>query len=550
MIAKSERLDPTRTLTLRKRFQTELRKRFVKLKGLIIRLVVDEDAFGLKGRNTPSVFNRRWSFETDSQKTIDFLDWLRTQIDAELLPANPTNQDYWSAFIQQGYERGAGRAFDQVRKPFAESGSVSDFYNGTRQEFLRSAFASPASQDKLRQLTNRTYLDLVNTTQAMATQTGRALADGLARGENPWTIARELNKIVDKGFNNSLRIARTEIIRAHAEGSLDAMENLGVEEVGVAVEWSTAGDDRVCPRCAPMEGVVLKIKEARGLIPLHPNCRCSLIPANVGESTRGQIRSKAGIEKAIDQSVRAEIPKKGDRTLAQRKALSRWAGAERTIAKSRPQSILSPVAEPKEPDTIKGWANLIKDKGIAESVSLSGIDDVSVAKGIHDKLDELSQKYKKTQIDRLSPKKPTGGNALAWVQTQLRISRATGKVIEKKVNYHVNKAAFQSRQTYKETVARYRDGFLASTDMDHVLTHEYGHALDAWHGDDVLKMELYRKHRADLSSVSIYAQYDEDEAIAELFAIWDVGGDDALKNIKGKDFSDYAKYFREKFTGE
>ena len=53
-----------------------------------------------------------------------------------------------------------------------------------------------------------------------------------------------------------------------------------------------------------MEGVVLKLSEATGMIPRHPNCRCSFIPANVGESREGQTRGKAKIERAIDVSAR------------------------------------------------------------------------------------------------------------------------------------------------------------------------------------------------------------------------------------------------------
>lgn len=341
-----DKLDPTRTLFLRKRFEKELRKRFLKIKGEIRKLVIEEDAFGLKKVNrNPFIGNVRWKFDTDARKVQEFIDWLKSRSDLIILPKDSTLPDsaYWEAFIAEGYKKGAGRAFDDVNKPFLnldKDGNVSDFYNGTKEEFLRSSFASPASQDKLTQLVARTFTDLKNTTDTMAVATSRVLADGLARGQNPWTIARELNKIVDKGFNNSLRIARTEIIRAHAEGTLDSLENLGIEEVGVAVEWSTAGDTRVCPLCSSLEGVVLKIKEARGLIPRHPNCRCAFLPANVGETTKDQIRTKSGIDKAFTRSILREVPKKRTRTIAQRRRLSRWAGADTAIVKARPKSII------------------------------------------------------------------------------------------------------------------------------------------------------------------------------------------------------------------
>src|SRR5690606_33704519 len=84
-------------------------------------------------------------------------------------------------------------------------------------------------------------------------------------------IARELNRQIDVGAKRAATIARTEIVRAHNEGALDALEELGVDEIGVMVEWSTAGDNRVCPLCRPLEGVILKTKEAHGMFPRHPN---------------------------------------------------------------------------------------------------------------------------------------------------------------------------------------------------------------------------------------------------------------------------------------
>jgi SPP1 gp7 family putative phage head morphogenesis protein len=65
---------------------------------------------------------------------------------------------------------------------------------------------------------------------------------------------------------------------AHDEGQLDAFESLGYDEVSTVVEWQTADDDRVCPHCKDMEGAIYPIQLARGMLPLHPNCRCCWSP--------------------------------------------------------------------------------------------------------------------------------------------------------------------------------------------------------------------------------------------------------------------------------
>lgn len=67
-------------------------------------------------------------------------------------------------------------------------------------------------------------------------------------------------------------IARTEVSRAVSEGSLTAFE-----EANVNVEWITRGP-AACEICAPLDGQIFTISEARGKIPAHPNCICGWGP--------------------------------------------------------------------------------------------------------------------------------------------------------------------------------------------------------------------------------------------------------------------------------
>ena len=270
--------------------------------------------------------------------------------------------DFWArAYTEEGYMKGQGRAFDDTRKIGLVSEENLQFYEGSKTEFLRSAFNSPVSIEKVRLLAGRTLHDLRGVGVALGTAMSRELTDGLIRGESPRVVGAKLNKMVDGYKNRGLTIARTETLRAHNEGQLDALEKLGVEEIGVMVEWSTAGDDKVCPLCQDLEAIVITIKEARSIIPRHPNCRCVYIPANVGENlvprrkvyfkdpktgkidTKGtripQKRGKAAVEKAKNDSIRSEMPKKKRRTFAEQKARSRWAGADMKVSKVRPQSM-------------------------------------------------------------------------------------------------------------------------------------------------------------------------------------------------------------------
>jgi SPP1 gp7 family putative phage head morphogenesis protein len=168
-----------------------------------------------------------------------------------------------------------------------------DFYEGGRQQFLKSAFNAPEVRSKLELLYTRTYEELKGVGGAMSQQLSRELTNGLTQGWNPAKIARKLNNRVDTLTRTRANvIARTEIINAHAEGQLDTYERAGMEKVKVQAEWSTAGDDRVCPVCASLDGVVMPVREARGLLPRHPNCRCSWLPAVPDRKEQGQMWSK------------------------------------------------------------------------------------------------------------------------------------------------------------------------------------------------------------------------------------------------------------------
>jgi SPP1 gp7 family putative phage head morphogenesis protein len=261
--------------------------------------------------------NAAYEFLPDADKVKAFRKWLKQQLDT--LIQGKSTEELWRLYIQEGFKKGAARAYDDVtrgRRKTWEPGE-GDFYRGSREEFLKSSFAQPVSVDKVKLLAGRSFDDLEGVTHQMSVRMSRVLTDGLVQGKGMRELGRDLAKEVDVGRDRALTIARTEIIRAHAEGQLQAFDNLGVEEVGVAAEWATAEDDAVCEDCSALEGVVLTVEEARGLIPQHPNCRCAWIPANVGEKSKSQQRSRDSIEHAFS-----------------------FAGIDKKVASSRPRGIL------------------------------------------------------------------------------------------------------------------------------------------------------------------------------------------------------------------
>ena len=128
------------------------------------------------------------------------------------------------------------------------------------------------------------------------------LIDELNQGLQEGLWVSEITTNIKNIFNElkTIRLAnivRTETIRAWTYATLTARDD---SEVVEAKEWYTALDERVCPYCNKMHGKTIKLKDdffkkwdtfkgedgttikldyenIKGS-PLHPSCRCSIIP--------------------------------------------------------------------------------------------------------------------------------------------------------------------------------------------------------------------------------------------------------------------------------
>lgn len=271
---------------MRNAFMADMVRRFRLLKGHVYQFMVTLDALGLEIKKNPFALNvvpmpNQYQFLTDAQKVTAFSNWLRGQMAADILAAGPdaagnrqTTEPWTSPYIESAYKRGQLNAYLAAKR---KDGTI----DANQEEFLRESFNAPETRSKLELLGTRTFEGMKGVTEAVASDLNRILATGMVNGDGAIEIANAMSGRIDSiTRTRALTIARTEIIHAHAEGQLDSFEKLGVEELGINAEWSTAGDDRVCPLCQPLEGKVFSMKDARGKIPLHPNCRCSWVPTD------------------------------------------------------------------------------------------------------------------------------------------------------------------------------------------------------------------------------------------------------------------------------
>lgn len=179
--------------------------------------------------------------------------------------------------IEASYRAGLVRAYNQVRRrTVLDPGHAS-----LRAEFVRNqtiSLGGPPLAEVIGFLQAQTFTHLAGITAAMSDSIRQALIDGTNQGLSHEDIAQKIATLTNMTEQRALLIARSEGIRAFAEGTLSGLQAMGVEQFEVAVEFSTARDTGVCPICSALQGKVYKIAEARGLIPRHPRC---VLPGNL-----------------------------------------------------------------------------------------------------------------------------------------------------------------------------------------------------------------------------------------------------------------------------
>ena len=277
--AAERRRDPTHTTTLRRQFEAEAGRRFRKLKGRVRDEIVKRDGFGLRTNRG------RFDFVRSDQKVESFMDWLRDAQQAEILsvsagtPLSRAGRQAWtSVYVETAYQKGVAQAGAELRKGGAK---VSD-------QWVGAAFNRPIHADRMGLAYIRAYDGLKGITDEMDKQISRVLVRGIGEGLGPEAIAGRINARVDKvGRARARVLARTEVINAHAEATLNSYEEAGVEGVDLRAEFATAAG--ACPECEALGAEVeadggWTLDRARGVIPVHPNCRCAWLPRVVNGS--------------------------------------------------------------------------------------------------------------------------------------------------------------------------------------------------------------------------------------------------------------------------
>jgi hypothetical protein len=287
-------VDPTHTTALRNLFSREMRRRVDEIIKVIRISVIDNNCFGLTDVKTnQDVVPTQWqefAYDDSQNKIAGFIEWLQKQVDTSILNKALFSTVWFNKYILDAYQRGVVRA----RQELIKAGYVVPTIEETGG--VEISMANPLYLDRIGLEYMCVLADLKGVTDQMASLMSRVLAEGFINGDSPSLIASKLIAVIngegigDLGLTDSLgrfipaglraeMIARTEIIRAHHLATIQEYRNWAVFGVMVKAELVTAGDEKVCSKCLELEqGGPYSLDEAETMIPVHPFCRCCVVP--------------------------------------------------------------------------------------------------------------------------------------------------------------------------------------------------------------------------------------------------------------------------------
>lgn len=288
-------IDPTRTTLIRYAYYRELA---TWLDSVYAEVMTWLD-------NPIAVLNA--AFTPESLKA--FQDWIEELLNRTIPSANA------SKHINKAYNKANERVYKSVTKAPLRKGE-------TLKTELQGFQRGQGLTERLKVIHQHNFDTLQGFSDRIKMKIRNILGEELIADSSTRDIANRLREELDISKRQARTIANTEIVRSYAEGALDAMEALGVDKMQVAIEWSTAGDGRVCPKCKPLDGVILSVKDSHGMFPRHPNCRCAPIPAP--DVRVRKERTQARIRKSIE----AGLPSTIQRSFEAQKRREKWQGKQ------------------------------------------------------------------------------------------------------------------------------------------------------------------------------------------------------------------------------
>lgn len=147
-----------------------------------------------------------------------------------------------------------------------------------------------------------------NTTDRLAQMLEKEITASYLSGKTNRVIAQEIADRFSAAYRDAERLVRTETSYVANRAAVEEYAQAGCRYV----EFLTAKDSRTCPICTGRDGDIVPIEEAKpgGTIPpLHPNCRCTVLPVVVEDEIE-RAGYKPLTEYDFDAKIDVKVPPK------------------------------------------------------------------------------------------------------------------------------------------------------------------------------------------------------------------------------------------------
>lgn len=193
---------------------------------------------------------------------INRLEMLKANIGLELISGHDELDKFMGDILK-------GRTEDELKRQAGILGKTVKNNAAKAHAIVNGSFHSGTFSDRIWQ-----YQDL------MREDLGKVLTDGLIRGKNPRTIAKDMRKVFYGGNPKKVggyrycieRLMRTELARVQTEAQKQSFVRNGFEEYTFIVNGGC------CDICEGLKGKhfpVAKMMPGENAPPMHPHCRCS-----------------------------------------------------------------------------------------------------------------------------------------------------------------------------------------------------------------------------------------------------------------------------------
>lgn len=263
--------DPTGQAGNRLRAKVDISRRVNRLRDPVLQIL---DSFPVE---SITVNKTRYNYDINPQRIAGLFDELQAMFYRALEVESFSRGWFLSQYLGQAWQDGTTKAFIRL-KTLAESAAP----NIAEAMNLDSVLTSPEYARRFEIIAARAFESMKGFAGQAANDLGRILGEGVALGQSPRTIARDIRKKFDQieGYR-ALRIARTEVNNsfkeARYEETKDVRDRLGLS---VKVMHVSALVENTRPSHAARHGKIYTLEDERewqnegsNLI----NCICSTV---------------------------------------------------------------------------------------------------------------------------------------------------------------------------------------------------------------------------------------------------------------------------------